>query len=667
MAYRQLKPKSLVEPQESKLSDRPLAIIARQSSTKQIEDNPESLKLQIEDARQRFISQGWSEDIITIRVAGGGKKGVSGTLRIDQRSELQETMVDIEAGTCKAVGAYSISRLFRDKYGVQSGTFMEACAKHDVLVILPDKTYDFKNENDVTMFTIYARFAAVENEQRAKLLTDARRRKSLRGDYDGRPLIVGFIVDRDEHSLTYWKLLEYPPHAKVVRRLYARLRELGGQFNLLAAEVAAMPFVFPDFEEGVSPLNTLQLKKVPGGYHISRVGLMHLLTTVEYAGYWKVGGQVLTDADGTPLVNHDAIVPFSDWQYAFTRLSFTTLDGLPNHERAHGNTWTPVTKQNSSGLLRGLLTSPLGLVNCGGGYYRVAEQRPGVSQRSNTLVIDSALVDKIFQERLSDRMYEIDRNKFFYEQVARLKQQHTRALVSVDEQIVRYKNEREGIQNYIKAVGATADTTTLQQFNAQLLEITANITDLESKKQSAAAEVSSIARIRERLARMKAAHALFGADGPTEHSRRFIRLACEGILLDKYSAHFITLTIIWAAPFRQIDICFIYRPDGARQDWSAQDETDLACLFPEADRMELFERFPTRSWKGIMTWAYRLGLRRSKGSPNTATFLDDSLSLADWRLLQEHGWELPETKYGSYWLYNVEIAGNRVESGSSPW
>src|SRR6266852_6578243 len=106
VTYRQLKPRALIEPQESKLSDRPLAIIARQSTTAQVKEHEESLKLQVEDARQRFISQGWSEDIITIRIAGNGKKGVSGRLRIDQRTELQETMADIKAGTCKAVGAY---------------------------------------------------------------------------------------------------------------------------------------------------------------------------------------------------------------------------------------------------------------------------------------------------------------------------------------------------------------------------------------------------------------------------------------------------------------------------------------------------------------------------------------------------------------------------------
>ncbi len=394
MSYRQLKPRQVIptEAQESKLSDRPLALYVRQSKTKQVEENTESLELQLDV--QRFLNQGWNEDIITVRHEGGGKKGVSGTLRIDQRAELQETMIEAKAGIIKAIGAYSVSRLFRDKYGVQSGTFMEICAKHDVLLITHDKTYNFNDSTDRFIFKIQAEMAAKENEDRSKLMNAARHRKSLRGQFDGRPLVVGYIVDRvklladGKPNPTYGKFIEYAPHAKVVRRLYARFRELGGQFNLLAAEVARMDIVFPDFEDWVSELDVskFQLKKVPGGYHISRVGLFHLMTAVEYIGYWKVDGSLLIDGNGEPVANHDAIVPFIDWEYAFTHLSFTTLDGLPNPDRTHGSTWTPANKQEKKGALHGLLTSPLGLVDCSSGHYRIAEQREGHSQRSHRAV-----------------------------------------------------------------------------------------------------------------------------------------------------------------------------------------------------------------------------------------------------------------------------------------
>ncbi len=661
MSYRQLKPRQVIptEAQESKLSDRPLALYVRQSKTKQVEENTESLELQLDV--QRFLNQGWNEDIITVRHEGGGKKGVSGTLRIDQRAELQETMIEAKAGIIKAIGAYSVSRLFRDKYGVQSGTFMEICAKHDVLLITHDKTYNFNDSTDRFIFKIQAEMAAKENEDRSKLMNAARHRKSLRGQFDGRPLVVGYIVDRvklladGKPNPTYGKFIEYAPHAKVVRRLYARFRELGGQFNLLAAEVARMDIVFPDFEDWVSELDVskFQLKKVPGGYHISRVGLFHLMTAVEYIGYWKVDGSLLIDGNGEPVANHDAIVPFIDWEYAFTHLSFTTLDGLPNPDRTHGSTWTPANKQEKKGALHGLLTSPLGLVDCSSGHYRIAEQREGHSQRSHTLVIHERHIDSVWYERLSERMREIDDFKFFSEHLKRLKEQHARELVTVPEQLAGYYKQRAGIQAFIAATGASADKATLQQFNTQLLDIAAHIAELEAKQQTAAVEESRLHRLRDRL------NTLLGIGGSNEYSRNFIQLVTDKIMLDEYSAHFLTLTIVWSAPFQQTDVAYIYRPDGSHQQWSDQEKADLARLYPYSDKLEVLQCFPTRTWLSISYCTQKLGLRRYT-ERDTSGMVSNTLSLKDWQLLQEHGWELPEKGYGRYWLYDIVESPSRL-------
>jgi len=116
----------------------------------------------------------------------------------------------------KLVWAYSVSRLFRDKYGVQVGTFMEACAKHGVKVVIETATtFDFNNSFHVMMFQMLANVAAKENEDRTRLLHEARGNKARRGEYDGRPARVGFIVDRDKNSPTYGKLIPYEPHAEV--------------------------------------------------------------------------------------------------------------------------------------------------------------------------------------------------------------------------------------------------------------------------------------------------------------------------------------------------------------------------------------------------------------------------------------------------------------------
>jgi DNA invertase Pin-like site-specific DNA recombinase len=629
----------------------------------------ESLKLQVEDAVEKYISQGWSQDIITVRIAGNGTRGVSASkLRIDQRSELQDTIADIKAGSIKLVGAYSVSRLFRDKWGVQVGTFMEVCAEYDVLVKIGDRVYDFNDANDRLIFKIEAEFAAKDNELRTKLLTDARRRKSMRGEYDGRPLVVGFIVDRTKTlpdgkpNPTFGKFIVYEPHARVVRRLYARYRELGGRFNLLAREVALMAVVFPDFEEWVSSLDVarMQLKRVQGGYHISRVGLFHLLTAVEYVGYWKLNKELLRDEQGNPIQTHAAIVDQEVWEYAFTRLSFDTLAGEENTERVSTQSWVPADKADGkSSLLHGILTSPLGTVQNSGGKYKVTELRPGHSQRSNTLTVDAPFVDVLFSARLANRlleMHDMGKGDFLKKQLAQMEQTNERALVSVDEQIARYKREISGMQAYIKATGATADEKTLQEYNTQILDARANLDALVAKKNAAKVKEESMHELIRRVSQ------LTGSDCycSTETSRQFIELACERIEIDEYSSHLLTLTIVWRVPFAQIDMCYIWREDGGHQQWTEADEYDLAMLYPLVDRRVILERFPTRTWLGIYTWANQIGLERCTRT-NTSGITDRSICLRDYELMQANGWSLDEMVEGTdikaqrhaWWLYSV--------------
>jgi hypothetical protein len=126
----------------------------------------------------------------------------------------------------------------------------------------------------------------------------------------------------------------------------------------------------------------------------------------------------------------------------------------------------------------------------------------------------------------------------------------------------------------------------------------------------------------------------------------------------------ITLTIQWAAPFSQTDVCYIYRDDGGRQEWSEADQFDLATLYPYADRRVILERYPARSWLCIMSYASDRGLVRST-KLNTSGITDRVLSLRDHELLQANGWSLDqlsgvkslrdgtEVKDRVYWLYDV--------------
>jgi DNA invertase Pin-like site-specific DNA recombinase len=617
---------------------------------------------------ERYIQQGWSKDIIQVRVAGSGTRGVSASkLRIDQRTELQDTIADIKAGTCKLVGAYSHSRLFRDRWGSQVAVFMQICAENDCLVKIGERIYDFNDSNDRLIFKIEAEFAAKDNELRAKITKDARRRVSMRGEYDGRPIAVGFIVDRDKHSPTYNHFIPYEPHSKVVRWLYKRYRELCGRFNLLAAEVARMPVVFPSFEEWVSKLDVskMQLKRVPEGYHISRWSLHKLLMCVEYAGYWKVDGCVLTGSDGLPLQTHEAIVDQETWNYAFTRLSEVTLSGEQNIARIDGKAgWVTAPKPDNDkplpGLLHGILTSSQGTVRYSSGIYNVAEQRPGHSQRSNTLSVDALRIDTVFKARLAARLVEMQsmgKAEQLQQQLANMQQAHKQALVGVDEQIAGYEQKIANIQAYVATMGQALNQETLLEYGAMELDARANLTALRAKKNAAEVQES---RMLELINRVKK---IAGSD--KELSQNFISLACESISLDEYSSHFVTLTIYWRAPFNQVDVCYIYRDDGNRMEWTEADEQELARLYPYADRKVILERFSTRSWLCIMSYAQLRGMERYTRL-NTSGITNRSISLADHKLLQAHGWVVGSsaTKSSeainehSYWLYDVTTTGD---------
>ncbi len=592
---------------ESELAPEQVAALIRQSTTKQTRENLESADLQLSGAQKYAISQGLDADKIMIAFEGDGKRGVSGTLRIDQREKLQEVMAGIYADKIKRVWAYSVSRLFRDKDGVQVGTFVQACAEHGVKVVIETaQTFDFSDSMHILIFQLLANVAARENEDRSKLLHAANKNKALRGEYDGRPLTPGFIVDRDKESPTYNKYIPYEPHKQVVNRLLKRYRQ-HGQFNQLASEVEKTRVVFPPFADWVDKLNITKFEYVrvcavhgPDrrtkykdkdgkwrfknvgcqfkgedckllGYHISSVALFNLLTAVELMGYWPISGknpdgttwrEVLTDATGQPIVNHESIVDDpADWEFSFNRLSHTTLTGEPNPNRIDPRaTWTAASvkqvDRETQTLLEGILTSPLGTVHSYNGTYYVSEKRsPNTHQRSKTLTIDAQWVEDEFRRRLLDRIDSTNYEQMLYDALRNVQTTNVRALVSVDQQIAGYQAEIRNIEAFILANGARTDQKTLQEFNQTLATDRANLANLETKKNEANAEEQDLKDL---------CTTLWGfrnhGKKNNEQLRRFIKLATDMVSIDEYSSHFIRLTAVWCTPFAQVETWHVFTP-----------------------------------------------------------------------------------------------------------
>src|SRR6266446_2031221 len=125
-------------------------IYALQSTPAQLIKHHESTEMQTDDLRQWLLDKQVKRENIAMFDAD---LGVSGTLRIDQRSGLQELVSRIQADEIKAVLVYRVSRLFRDETGVQYNTFAQICREHNCILATADGMFfNFSNPMHVKMF-----------------------------------------------------------------------------------------------------------------------------------------------------------------------------------------------------------------------------------------------------------------------------------------------------------------------------------------------------------------------------------------------------------------------------------------------------------------------------------------------------------------------------------
>jgi len=344
---------------------RRLAIFARQSTVFQVEENNESKEYQTEDLRELAITWGWKlEDIDII----DQDLGISGrSKRIDQRPGMSRLFSGIKGKRYGAVLTAKIDRLFRDRFGTQSGLFTEACYEHGVLILTPKKAYDLRKYEEKRAFQDKLQEAANYSDETIGHLLELRKRASMRGRYDGRIVPVGFIVDRTDRKNK--RFIVYEPHARIVRVLFKRFRDLGS-ISAVLLELAPLPYVFPEFEAGIKP-EKIGLDRKGAGYGLGRDGLVSILTNPAYIGTWILRGKEDWEEEKAVIANiphnHPSIweVDTGDFHHAFSKLSHTDTNGIAlrqekrqiRHDRPHNE---PLASDTS--LLRGVIASPDGPV-----------------------------------------------------------------------------------------------------------------------------------------------------------------------------------------------------------------------------------------------------------------------------------------------------------------
>src|SRR5579859_7848366 len=111
------------------------AIYARQSTTKQTVENRESSEMQTKDQLEKVYALGWKDGKITVFIEGDGKRGVSGTLRIDERPGLSALMEGVYGNKYKTIFVMNEARLFREEWMIGPDTFIKACYEHNVQIV----------------------------------------------------------------------------------------------------------------------------------------------------------------------------------------------------------------------------------------------------------------------------------------------------------------------------------------------------------------------------------------------------------------------------------------------------------------------------------------------------------------------------------------------------
>ncbi len=468
-----------------------VGVYARQSTQMQVKYATNSTEMQTDDLVNFARRLGWTDEKIIVFTQD---LGCSGRLRIDEREGLRTLVSHIEEGTIKAVIVFLEDRLFRDETQIQVNTFISICRQNDVLVITPNMTYNFNNRFHVKEFRWKCEAAAdyITDYIMARLV-GAKYKVSERGEYDGRAIPVGYTLDRREwvtengvqvRNKGYKKYMIYKPHADVVVWLFDRYMALGGNLTLLCREVVSMPVLFRSFSPDIDPrsVSRCQLRKVAGGYHITKRGLISLLTNVSYLGWWIHQGEVKIKE------NHPSIVKEAVFWYAFNRLAPYTLDGEKNTNTSQPARYHQKDTPNAQALLKDIIrTELLGAVyvtrGAPGGsarswFYGLYEKDLSLIVQYHTAIAVHEL-DDIYVEKLREHLAKTE-DFSHYKKYANEEQKKAESeLISVQHQLEEIDQQRAGLMMSLK--NPSLDENVRKDIEGEYAKLQENRAELSKK------------------------------------------------------------------------------------------------------------------------------------------------------------------------------------------
>ena len=590
--------KPFVYTQETLPIDKPIALYIRQSTDTQVKKNVQSTLLQDVEMNTRLEVVGFCS---IIKIATD--QGVSGQKRRDEREGLDHLCTLIEQGKIGAVAGYDASRFFRDLTHVYYAEFIQLLVKYSIPCILFDeenglRVYWPNRATDMDTLREEFKTAAFYLRHIYGKVLPAKMKAIENGSYGGHNVPMGFIVTESKDRKYY---VVYEPHAKLVRFIFKRYRELGGNLARLGRELYATGFSFPSFE-GVEKIPNVALKYKQNGYPCyTRAALESILTNPAYVGWYVYDGVVVSKT------NHEPIVAMDDFLYAYSRLSPINLDGTKNeHKPIVSRRYTTIPALCENILWHGGNT-------CYATKHGYRTHSSNMRQYDyTTMYIPIDLVDTSVSTAIlgilsaMDRRHKKGLQDSLYTAIEALLTDKTATLQTTTGSVENLDKAIKGWELDKASSRETGNKQGLDEANRQLKRLYAAkdalVEKIKATKQEHAilAETQSLHR--------QAIEQWYDLD--FERQQRFVALLVKRVELTEVTPHILKIALTFNQPIGCTITGYLWRFHGEHHAWTDEELSILAAMYPSGDRLAILQALSRRTWHNIKCYAYKKGIKR---------------------------------------------------------